>query len=454
MTPSYKGVTDLLTLYLWRKPAFYLTRWAARGGAFAQFRDRRSAPSCASSPSICSGAAIIGGACFPASSSWCSTPSTGSSRACTGASSKWGNVFDHGIDLIHPPFWWWAWLHGLAAYGRPLDAGLCNDGAVGDHRRLCRTAASSRAFSSALRGHAHPRVEADRQPVPADHRAAQPEHGDPGRRLAVRPARHRAELVAWWTIVSLIFHAVRLAQASERGGARAEDRVLAGREIYRLRARRVAARARSVRGSSMTDLKALIPVGGEPMVRRPVQALLASPEVGDVIVLTPGPGDRGGPARRPADAVRESGGTIAATIARATGVDAARNGRCWSRPPTMRLLDAAMIDEFSRRRKAPTSPSQWSSARAFCSALPRRSAPGSVQGRAYSGANLFAFGSTKVPPAVGRGATSSRTARRVGGCSRRLARHCCLARCSSCAPSTKAPRRSAASSASPSASSR
>ena len=40
---------------------------------------------------------------------------------CTGASSKWGNVFDHGIDLIHPPFWWWAWAHGLAAYGRPLE---------------------------------------------------------------------------------------------------------------------------------------------------------------------------------------------------------------------------------------------------------------------------------------------------------------------------------------------
>ena len=29
-------------------------------------------------------------------------------------------MFDHGIDLVHPPFWWWAWLHGLAAYGRPL----------------------------------------------------------------------------------------------------------------------------------------------------------------------------------------------------------------------------------------------------------------------------------------------------------------------------------------------
>ncbi|HEX2802389.1 MAG TPA: CDP-alcohol phosphatidyltransferase family protein, partial [Sphingomicrobium sp.] len=29
---SYKGVTDALTLYLWRKPAFYLTRWAAEAG--------------------------------------------------------------------------------------------------------------------------------------------------------------------------------------------------------------------------------------------------------------------------------------------------------------------------------------------------------------------------------------------------------------------------------------
>src|SRR4051794_39154335 len=29
---AYKGVTDALTLYLWRKPAFYLTRWAAKAG--------------------------------------------------------------------------------------------------------------------------------------------------------------------------------------------------------------------------------------------------------------------------------------------------------------------------------------------------------------------------------------------------------------------------------------
>ena len=29
---AYKGVTDALTLYLWRRPAFYLTRWAAQAG--------------------------------------------------------------------------------------------------------------------------------------------------------------------------------------------------------------------------------------------------------------------------------------------------------------------------------------------------------------------------------------------------------------------------------------
>eukprot|EP01038_Epipyxis_sp_PR26KG_P002116 gene2116-3010_t len=32
-------------------------------------------------------------------------------------SSKFGDVFDHSIDLIHPPFWWWAWIVGLPAAG-------------------------------------------------------------------------------------------------------------------------------------------------------------------------------------------------------------------------------------------------------------------------------------------------------------------------------------------------
>ena len=78
---AYKGVTDVLTLYLWRKPAFYPDALGGAGRAVAQFRHRWSARSCACSPSSCSGAAIIGSASCPASSSWCSTRSTGSSPA-------------------------------------------------------------------------------------------------------------------------------------------------------------------------------------------------------------------------------------------------------------------------------------------------------------------------------------------------------------------------------------
>ncbi|MEL7030085.1 MAG: CDP-alcohol phosphatidyltransferase family protein, partial [Pseudomonadota bacterium] len=30
-------------------------------------------------------------------------------------SSKFGNFFDHGIDLVHPPFWYAAWAYGVIA---------------------------------------------------------------------------------------------------------------------------------------------------------------------------------------------------------------------------------------------------------------------------------------------------------------------------------------------------
>jgi phosphatidylglycerophosphate synthase len=35
-------------------------------------------------------------------------------------SSPFGNLYDHSIDLIHPPFWWWAWIVGLPAAGVAL----------------------------------------------------------------------------------------------------------------------------------------------------------------------------------------------------------------------------------------------------------------------------------------------------------------------------------------------
>jgi phosphatidylglycerophosphate synthase len=39
---------------------------------------------------------------------------------------RFGDIFDHSIDLVHPPFWWWAWIVGLPAAGFALEsASLC-----------------------------------------------------------------------------------------------------------------------------------------------------------------------------------------------------------------------------------------------------------------------------------------------------------------------------------------
>ena len=117
---AYKGVTDALTLYLWRKPAFYLTRWAAEARLTPNMVTMVGALFC-----------LLAFFLFWEGRYWLGSLSgfifmvldtvDGKLARCTGASSPWGNIFDHGIDLIHPPFWWWAWAHGLEAYGTPLE---------------------------------------------------------------------------------------------------------------------------------------------------------------------------------------------------------------------------------------------------------------------------------------------------------------------------------------------
>jgi phosphatidylglycerophosphate synthase len=120
---AYKGVTDILTKYLWPEWALVLTRWSARAGI---------------SPNQVTavGALLCVAATFLFYYGWYWTGIAvglgfmvldtvdGKLARCTITSSKWGNVFDHGIDLVHPPFWWYAWGAGLGAYGRPLGEDL------------------------------------------------------------------------------------------------------------------------------------------------------------------------------------------------------------------------------------------------------------------------------------------------------------------------------------------
>ena len=213
---SYKGVTDLLTLYLWRKPAFYLTRWAARAGIAPNFVTLIGGILC-----------VLAFFLFWRGEYWLGTACgfvfmvldtvDGKLARCTGASSKWGNVFDHGIDLIHPPFWWWAWAHGLAAYGRPLEppvyATMVLWAIIGGYiaQRVIE-GAFMRRF-----GQMHIHVW---RPLDSKFRLITARRNPNmvilvGALLVGRPDSGLV-LVAWWTMVSLIFHAVRYAQASER----------------------------------------------------------------------------------------------------------------------------------------------------------------------------------------------------------------------------------------------
>jgi phosphatidylglycerophosphate synthase len=116
---AYKGVTDLLTKYLWPEWAFVLTRLAARVGLSPNGVTAIGTVLC-----------IVATVAFWQGWFWSGLATgllfmvldtvDGKLARCTITSSTLGNAWDHGIDLVHPPIWWWAWATGCAAYGRPL----------------------------------------------------------------------------------------------------------------------------------------------------------------------------------------------------------------------------------------------------------------------------------------------------------------------------------------------
>ena len=117
---AYKGVTDVLTKYLWPVWAFHLTRLAARIGASPNMVTALGSILCIVATVLFwwgwfwSGLAV--GLLFMVLDTV-----DGKLARCTITSSKLGNAWDQGVDLVHPPFWWWAWAVGCAAYGRPLS---------------------------------------------------------------------------------------------------------------------------------------------------------------------------------------------------------------------------------------------------------------------------------------------------------------------------------------------
>ena len=150
-----------------------------------------------------------------------------------------------------------------------------------------------------------------------------------------------------------------------------------------------------------TDLKALIPVAGVPMVRRPVDALLSSALVGRVLVLAQRP-DRIKAVlpRSERVSVEPSGQTIAATL----------EGLCfdpgveWPLLVTTAdhaLLDAAMIEDFLTLAEGADIAIGVVERRALMHRLPQSERTWlRFRGGAYSGANLFLLGGPRVVAAL------------------------------------------------------
>ena len=150
-----------------------------------------------------------------------------------------------------------------------------------------------------------------------------------------------------------------------------------------------------------TDLKPLIPIGGRPMVAWPVAALLDAPEVAAVRVLTQ-QAERIA-AELPKDArlsVEASGATIAATLAAILADPGTRFPLLVTTADHV-LLDPAMIKDFCAQAEAADLAIGVVEQGPLMARLPgTRRTWLRFRGGAYSGANLFGFGSPDATKAV------------------------------------------------------
>lgn len=113
---TYKGATDVITKHIWPVPAFHATRFLAPRGITPNMVTTAAAVFTA----LAFWLFLEGHFALGLVAAWAMTfldTVDGKLARTTLTSSKWGDVFDHGIDLVHPPFWYVAWGLGLSAAG-------------------------------------------------------------------------------------------------------------------------------------------------------------------------------------------------------------------------------------------------------------------------------------------------------------------------------------------------
>lgn len=208
---AYKGVTDLLTKYLWPELALVLTRIAAQ---------LRMTPNMVSviGVTLCLAATWL----FAQGMYWTGFLSgfifmvldtvDGKLARCTITSSKWGNVIDHGVDLVHPPFWWYFWGTGLVYWGLALSTqtfALVMAAVIAGYV-LQRLIEGMFLKDFGMDIHVWQRFDSQFRLITA--------RRNPNMVIlfvSLLFARPDIGLIAlaWWTMISLVVHAVRLAQA-------------------------------------------------------------------------------------------------------------------------------------------------------------------------------------------------------------------------------------------------
>ncbi|MDR7153712.1 phosphatidylglycerophosphate synthase [Sphingobium xenophagum] len=208
---AYKGVTDVLTKYLWPELALVLTRIAAQ---------LKMTPNMVSviGVTLC----LIATFLFAEGMYWTGflcgfifmvlDTVDGKLARCTITSSKWGNVIDHGVDLVHPPFWWYFWGTGLAAWGLSLtgQAFILVMAAVVVGYVLQRLIEGAFLKDFGMDIHVW-------RPFDSQFRLVTARRNPNMVILFVSLLVGRPDIglvaLAWWTVISLVVHAVRLAQA-------------------------------------------------------------------------------------------------------------------------------------------------------------------------------------------------------------------------------------------------
>lgn len=200
---AYKGATDLVTKWVWPRPARAATRRLARYGVH---------PNTVTAVSWV--LAIAAGWLFAVGwfasgllLAWLMTfldTVDGKLARVTLRSSPFGHVLDHSLDLLHPPLWWLAWGYGVGAPFAPETWIVVGGYLVG---RL-----EEGIFLLAFRMETH-----CWRPIDTLFRTITARRNPNLLILSVGALGGRPDLglvmVAIWTALSLAFHAVRIAQA-------------------------------------------------------------------------------------------------------------------------------------------------------------------------------------------------------------------------------------------------